>query len=122
MRGMSKPAARGAPSQAPDAVVCLVTAPQPSAHSIASAIVEERLAACVNIVPLVQSLYRWEGEVRRDEEALLVVKTTRPAVSELDDLLRTIHPYDTFELIALDVVAGSHPYLDWIGGSVGRAR
>lgn len=107
---------------APEAVVCLVTAPPADASSIASAVLDGRLAACVNIVPLVRSLYRWEGRVEQDEEALLVVKTTRAAVPELDELLRTIHPYDTFELIALDVVAGSRPYLDWIAGSVGRGR
>jgi periplasmic divalent cation tolerance protein len=108
--------------QATDAVVCLVTTPQADARSIASAAIDKKLAACVNIVPLVHSLYWWDGKVEQDDEALLLVKTTRAAVSELDDLLRTIHPYDTFELIALDIVAGSHPYLDWIGGSVGRPR
>jgi periplasmic divalent cation tolerance protein len=108
--------------QATDAVVCLVTAPQADARSIASAAIDQQLAACVNIIPLVHSLYRWDGKLEQDDEALLLVKTTRAAVSGLDDLLRTIHPYDTFELIALDIVAGSHPYLDWIGGSVGRPR
>jgi periplasmic divalent cation tolerance protein len=107
--------------QAPDAVVCLITTPQADAHSIAAAVIDKQLAACVNIVPMVQSLYRWEGEVRQDDEALLVVKTTRPAVAQLDELLRTIHPYDTFELIAIDVVSGSDAYLEWIGGSVGQS-
>jgi periplasmic divalent cation tolerance protein len=120
MRGMSTPSTQGAPLQAPDAVVCLITTPQPDAHSIASTVIDKKLAACVNIVPLVQSLYWWEGKVEQDEEALLVVKTTRAAISQLDELLRTIHPYETFELIALDVVAGSRPYLEWIDSSVSR--
>jgi periplasmic divalent cation tolerance protein len=105
--------------QAPDPVVCLVTTPQTDARSIASTVIDKRLAACINIVPLVQSLYWWEGNVEQDDEALLVVKTTRAAISQLDELLRKIHPYDNFELISLDVVAGSHPYLEWIGNSVG---
>jgi periplasmic divalent cation tolerance protein len=107
--------------QAPDAVVCLITTPEADAHLIAAAVIDKQLAACVNIVPAVQSLYRWEGEVRQDDEALLVVKTTRTAVSRLDELLREIHPYDTFELIAIDVVAGNDAYLKWIGGSVGQS-
>jgi periplasmic divalent cation tolerance protein len=110
------------PSQAPEPVVCLITAPPPDAHSIASTVIDKKLAACVNIVPLVHSLYRWEGKVEEDDEALLVVKTTRPAIDQLDELLREIHPYDTFELIAIDVVAGSNAYLEWIGSSVGRPR
>jgi periplasmic divalent cation tolerance protein len=105
-----------------DAVVCLITTPQADARSIASAMIDERLAACVNIVPLVQSLYWWEGKVEQADEALLVVKTTRPAIPRLDELLGAIHPYETFELISLDVVAGSHPYLEWIANSVGPAH
>jgi periplasmic divalent cation tolerance protein len=108
--------------QAADTVVCLVTAPQADAHSIASTFVEKRLAACVNVVPSVRSVYRWEGEIERDEEALLIVKTTRTAVPHIDELLRAIHPYDTFELVALDVAGGSRPYLEWIVGSVGDGR
>jgi periplasmic divalent cation tolerance protein len=105
--------------QATDAVVCLITAPQSNARAIAGTIVERELAACVNIVPLVQSVYRWEGKVQTDDEALLIVKTTKGAVATLDGLLRKIHPYENFELVALAVVAGSQPYLDWIGSSVG---
>lgn len=105
--------------QASEAVVCLITTPQADAGAIASSLIDEQLAACVNIVPLVHSLYMWEGRLEQNDEALLVVKTTRPAVARLDALLRTIHPYDTFELISLDIVAGSHPYLEWIGKSVG---
>jgi periplasmic divalent cation tolerance protein len=105
--------------QSTETVVCLVTAPQADASSIATAVVERRLAGCVNIVPLVHSVFRWEGKVERDEEALLIVKTTRACVPKIDDLLRTVHPYDTFELVALDIATGSHPYLDWIVASVG---
>ncbi len=106
------------PEPSIDAVVCLVTAPQPNAHAIAAKLVEGELAACVNIVPLVQSIYRWEGKIQEDGEALLIVKTTRAAVAGLEALLEEIHPYDTFELVALDVVAGARGYLDWVGESV----
>lgn len=107
------------PPQATDAVVCLITAPQSNARMLAVTILERELAACMNIVPSVQSIYRWEGKVEQDEEALLLLKTTHGAVSPLDDLLREIHPYENFELVALDVVAGSQRYLDWVASSVG---
>jgi periplasmic divalent cation tolerance protein len=101
-----------------DAVVCLVTTPPDQARPIAEALVERELVACVNIVPLVQSVYRWQGAVEHDDEALLVVKTTRPAVGALTAALGELHPYENFELVALDVAAGAPAYLDWIGGSV----
>jgi periplasmic divalent cation tolerance protein len=108
--------------QTPDTVVCLVTAPQGNARSLAASVIDKRLAACVNIVPLVQSIYRWKDSVEQDEEALLILKTTRAAVPLLDALLREIHPYESFELVSLDIVAGSHPYLEWIAHSVVDAR
>lgn len=101
-----------------DAVVCLVTAPPADADALATALVERCLAACVNVVPGVRSVYRWEGEIARDDEALLVVKTTSARVAAIEDALRELHPYDTFELMALDVVAGAAPYLAWIADSV----
>ena len=101
-----------------DAVVCLVTTPPDRAHPIAEALVARELVACVNIVAGVQSVYRWKGAVEHDEEALLVMKTTRPALAALDAALRELHPYETFELVALDVAGGSPDYLDWIAGSV----
>jgi periplasmic divalent cation tolerance protein len=101
-----------------DAVVCLVTAPPDAAPAIAEALVTKRLAACVNVVPQVHSVYRWEGEVTHDDESLLIVKTAPAAVPSIEDELHRIHPYDTFELIALDVTAGTARYLRWIGESV----
>ncbi len=105
----------------PPSVVCLVSAPTDRAREIATAVVERRLAACVNIVPVVESIYRWEGAVTRDEESLLVIKTTRAAVEPLISALGSLHPYENFELIALDIEAGAGPYLRWIGESVGPA-
>jgi len=103
------------------AVVCLVTTPPDRADDIAESLVAERLAACVNIVAQVRSIYRWEGELERDDEALLVVKTTQAAIPALEDQLRRIHPYDTFELVAVEVADGAPAYLRWIAESVGAA-
>jgi periplasmic divalent cation tolerance protein len=101
-----------------ETVVCLVTAPADRAREIARAVVAGRLAACVNIIAGVSSVYRWEGRVEEDEESLLVIKTTRAAVAAATEAIRAIHPYENFELVALDVAAGSHPYLRWIADSV----
>ena len=100
------------------AVVCLVTTPPDRADPIAEALVERELVACVNILSAVQSVYRWKGAVERDEEALLVIKTTSDAIPALDEALGELHPYETFELVALDVSGGAAPYLEWIGESV----
>ena len=101
-----------------DHVVCLVTAPPDRAREIAEALVERRLVACVNVVPLVHSVYRWQGAVEHDDEALLVVKTTRTAVAPLKDALGELHPYENFELVALAVADGAPTYLDWIADAV----
>jgi periplasmic divalent cation tolerance protein len=99
-------------------VVCLVTAPPDQAQAIAEALVERELVACVNIVAPVHSIYRWQGAVEHDDEALLVMKTTRAAVAPLTDAVGELHPYENFELVALSVEAGAPAYLDWISGSV----
>jgi periplasmic divalent cation tolerance protein len=98
-----------------DAVVVLVTAPTPDrAAEIARALVGERLAACGNVVPGLRSIYRWEGKVQEDEEALLVLKTTRARFDALRARVLALHPYDVPEVIALPVEAGSAAYLQWI--------
>ena len=101
-----------------DAVVCLVTTPPDRARPIAEALVGRELVACVNILAHVQSVYRWKGAVEHDDEALLVVKTTRAAVPALDAALGELHPYERFELVVRDVAGGSADYLAWIGDSV----
>lgn len=99
-------------------VVCLVTTPPERAREIAGALVERELAACVNIIAAVRSVYRWKGTVEDDEESLLVVKTARAALPGVEAALRELHPYETFELVALEIAAGSSAYLAWIGDSV----
>jgi periplasmic divalent cation tolerance protein len=98
-----------------EAIVVLVTTPSPErAAEIARAIVEERLAACGNVVPGLRSIYRWEGKVQDEEEALLVLKTTRARFEALRDRVLALHPYEVPEVIALPVEAGSARYLAWI--------
>lgn len=91
-----------------------MTTPPDAARAIATTLVEARLAACVSIVGLVESIYRWEGKIERDDESLLVIKTTRAAVDGLTEAIRKVHPYENFELVALPIVAGSPAYLSWI--------
>lgn len=99
-----------------EAIVVLVTTPTPErAAELARALVEERLAACGNVVPGLRSIYRWEGKVEDEAEALLVLKTTRACFEALRDRVLALHPYAVPEVLALPVVAGSAPYLAWIG-------
>jgi periplasmic divalent cation tolerance protein len=88
------------------------------AERIARALVERRLAACVNVVPGVVSVYRWKGAVERDEERLLVIKTRAERLEELRRALVELHPYEVPELLALPVEAGHGPYLAWLDESV----
>ncbi len=104
------------PSRGP--VACLVTTPPDQARVIAVAIVEARLAACVNIVGRVESIYRWQGNVEQDEESLLVIKTTRDAVVPLIEAIGAIHRYANFELVTIGLEGGSPRYLRWIEESV----
>jgi periplasmic divalent cation tolerance protein len=100
-----------------EALVVLVTAPTADrAAEIARALVEERLAACGNVVPAIRSIYRWEGKVQDDAEALLVLKTTRARFDALRARVLALHPYEVPEVVALSVDAGSAPYLAWIAG------
>ncbi len=84
------------------------------ADRLARALVERRLAACVNVVPGVVSHYRWQGELQRDEERLLVIKTRAERIEALRDALRELHPYELPELVAFEITAGSEQYLKWL--------
>ncbi len=100
-----------------DALVVLVTAPSTDeAARIARALVEERLAACGSVVPGLRSIYRWEGKVEEESEALLLVKTTRERFPVLRDRVLALHPYQVPEVLALPVEAGSDRYLAWLAG------
>ena len=91
---------------------------QEEARKIAHALVERRLAACVNIVPGVESVYRWQGKVETAAEWLLVMKTTAAAFPALSKALRELHSYDVPECLMLTVEDGDAAYLEWIGESV----
>jgi periplasmic divalent cation tolerance protein len=98
------------------AVVVLSTAgSQEEAERIATALVEERLAACVNLVAPITSIYRWQGAVERAAEVLLVIKTRRARAAQLVARLRELHSYDVPEAIVLPITAGARPYLEWLG-------
>lgn len=115
---MTENAGSSKPPEAAGAVTCFVTCPRSDADRIGTALVQSGNAACVNVIDGIRSIYRWQGKIERDEEALLVVKTTTGAVRELDAQLTEIHPYDVHELICLPVGAGNPAYLDWIADSV----
>ena len=96
-------------------LVVLMTAPdRDQASRIAEMLVNSRLAACVQVLPEIQSVYRWKGEVERNTETLLFAKTTSDKFDELDRAVREIHSYDTPEIVALSVNAASAPYLKWL--------
>ena len=100
---------------ASDVRVCFVSAPDAEvAKRIARALVDERLAACVNIVPGVSSIYRWQGAVSEDAELMLIVKTTHARLAPLAERLAVLHPYALPELVAITPSGGSERYLDWV--------
>lgn len=103
-----------------DALVVLVTAPDAEvAARLARTLVEDRLAACGNVLPGLRSIYRWEGRVHDEPEALLLLKTTRARFEALREAVLRLHPYQVPEVIALPVEAGSAPYLAWLSAQVG---
>ncbi|MDH3892590.1 MAG: divalent-cation tolerance protein CutA [candidate division Zixibacteria bacterium] len=96
----------------------LVTIPRDKAQELACLIVENRLAACVNIVPRIESFYWWEGKVQSDDEALLIIKTTNAGFDALQQFVLDHHPYDLPEIVALPIDAGLDAYLKWVVGEV----
>lgn len=101
------------------AVVVLVTVPENfDAGTFARTLVEERLAACVNILPAMTSVYRWEGQVEEGTERQLLIKTASDRVGALRTRLLQLHPYDVPEFVVIDVADGSDAYLSWLRGSV----
>jgi periplasmic divalent cation tolerance protein len=89
-----------------------------AARRIANALVEQRLAACVSILPAVESVYRWQEKIESADEALLLIKTTSEWFPALQEKILELHSYDTPEIIALPIVAGLEKYLHWLGEQV----
>lgn len=90
------------------------------AEEIANELVERRLAACVNIVGPIRSIYRWRGAIERDQEYLLIIKTTGDRASALASAFAELHPYELPEQVELAIEGGSVPYLEWLGAQVAR--
>jgi periplasmic divalent cation tolerance protein len=97
-----------------DYIVVYVTAPAEEAPQLARTLVDERLVACVNIVPGLRSIYWWQGIVEDEPEVLCIMKTRNNLFEALRDRVRELHSYEVEEIIALPIVAGNPPYLDWI--------
>jgi periplasmic divalent cation tolerance protein len=91
------------------------------AAEVARVLVEEKLAACVNLVPGVRSIYRWQGAVNEDTETLAIIKTTPEHYDALATRMAALHPYNVPEILALPVSAGHHPYVAWLLASVGAS-
>ena len=97
------------------ALLCFCTCPDAAtAERIAQTLVDERLAACVNVLPGLRSVYRWQGAVERTDEVLLLVKTGRERLEALTARVHALHPYELPELVAVEVAGGLAAYLDWV--------
>ncbi len=102
-----------------DKIVILVTAANPDeGRKIAHHLVEAQLAACVNILPAIESVYRWQSQVLEEEECLLIIKSAAALFAEIESAIARLHSYQTPEFICLPIVEGSHKYLRWISESV----
>ncbi len=104
--------------------IVLITAPSREVgRDIANKLVESGLAACVNLLAPIESIYSWEGKIQHDEEVVLIVKTRAALVeSEVIPAVKAMHPYDVPEIIGLPIAAGSAEYLEWIGAVTGCTR
>ena len=100
-------------------VVFITTSSYEEARKIASALVDQRKAACVNIVPKVSSLFRWKGKIEDVEESLMVVKTRAELFPDVVSTVKSIHSYDVPEIIALPIVEGNPDYLSWLKEETG---
>ena len=101
--------------------IALTTCPNPEiAQQLARGVVAQQLAACVNIIPAIQSIYPWQGEITQDNESLLLMKTQLQQLGELELYIQTHHPYELPEFITFTVKSGSKAYLDWITNSLNK--
>ena len=99
-------------------VVVLTTLPlDADGRALGRTLVEERLAACVNLLPPMESVYRWEGEIEVETERQVIIKTSKDRIADLWERLRELHPYETPEFVVLTISDGSDAYLRWVGES-----
>jgi periplasmic divalent cation tolerance protein len=99
-------------------IVLTTAGSQSEARRIAEILVERKLAACVNIVSRVQSIYRWEGKIQEAEEWLLIIKSMKDSFEKLRDAIKELHPYELPECLSLPVEEGSEEYLNWVKQSM----
>lgn len=99
-------------------IILTTTDSEEIAEAIANALVERRLAACVNLLPLGVSIYRWKEKVCRDREFLLLIKTSAHLFNEVRDTIRELHTYELPDVVALPIVVGEEKVLEWIAASV----
>lgn len=100
-------------------VIVLTTLPiEGDAEQFASQLVEEKLAACVSILPSMRSVYRWKDAIDRADERQLLIKTTSARLHELESRVRTLHPYDVPEFVVIPITTGSAAYLSWLSESI----
>jgi len=98
-------------------IVLVTTASEPEAEQMAEALIASRLAACVSLLPI-RSIYTWQGEVCRESEWQLLIKTQLDHFAELEAKIRELHRYETPEIIALPILQGSQPYLEWMAAQL----
>jgi periplasmic divalent cation tolerance protein len=97
------------------AILVLTNLPDAAiAKSVARRLVEQKLAACVNCLPGVQSIYRWQGVIEEASEVTLLIKSTKDRYAELEAAIKALHPYEVPEIVAFPIIAGLSGYLDWI--------
>lgn len=99
-------------------VIMITTNTEEEAHHIAELLVNQRKAACVNIVPRVDSLFRWQGKLVSAQESLLIVKTVALLLPEIISLVKGVHSYEVPEIIALPIITGNEDYLRWVDSEV----
>jgi len=105
----------------PNYYIALSTCPNPGvATQLSQSIVEQQLAACVNIIPAIQSIYQWQGKIMQDNESLLIMKTQQQQLAALELFIQEHHPYEVPEFITLTIDSGAKAYLDWITASLNK--
>lgn len=95
-------------------IIFTTTETEKEAEKIANALLEDRIAACVNIIPKIQSRYWWQGKIEKSEETLLLIKTKENLVSRVEERIKSLHSYECPEVVAIEISEGSADYLDWI--------
>jgi len=102
----------------PGEIIVLVTCQPDDANKLATVLVTERLAACVNVVPSVLSIYQWKEQVENDTESILIIKSHRDLFSRLERRIKELHKYDVPEIVSLPIEAGHAPYLNWLNAQL----